>query len=311
MIKKLTAAALTVLLVLSTFAGCTNNENKTEAETGHNIVCTIFPVYDWVKNILGESESPLQASLLLSSGTDLHSYQATPADFVALNSCGLFIFVGGESDMRWVSDALKTAGGINTLNLLDALGDTAKLEDTEEEEYDEHIWLSLKNAEALCFCICDAISEIDPENAGLYKENTESYVNELAALDIQFEEAVKNSAFKTVLFGDRFPFLYLCDDYGITHYAAFSGCSAETDASFETVASLAKTMDALNLPAAAVTESSDQSIAKTIIETTKRGNQKIVVFDSLQSVSKQDIADGKTYISAMTYNLSALKSALN
>ncbi|MBQ7638833.1 MAG: zinc ABC transporter substrate-binding protein [Clostridia bacterium] len=327
--KKIRVLVISVLTLVFLLAGCSAGDKNPESQsgadtsekTGLKIVCTIFPQYDWVKNILGEKADDALLTLLLDSGTDLHSYQATAEDFVKLSGCDLFIYVGGASDMKWVPDALKTAGDINALNLMDALGDSAKIEEEvagmqeeeeeEEEEYDEHIWLSLKNASALCSVICDKLCEIDPENAAIYKANSEKYRNELSAMDAEFDKAVKSASFNTLLFGDRFPFRYLCDDYNLTPYAAFSGCSAETEASFETVARLAKTMDELGLPAVCVTESADQSIAKTIIENTVNKNQRIVVFDSLQSVTKQVLEEGKTYLGAMESNLNALKDALN
>ncbi|MCH5197493.1 MAG: zinc ABC transporter substrate-binding protein [Oscillospiraceae bacterium] len=321
MIKKISVSILIILLAISLFAGCSVEKSKTGDDNKLNIVCTVFPQYDWVKNILGSKAENANITLLLDSGTDLHSYQATAEDFVTLAQSDLFIYIGGASDNKWVSDALKTAGDINLLNLLSALGSSAKIEEEvagmqkedeeEEEEFDEHIWLSLKNAAALCSVICDAICKIDPENTALYRENTENYIADLNSLDAEFEEAVNGSAFNTILFADRFPFRYLCSDYNITPYAAFSGCSAETEASFETIAGLAKAIDELSLPAVAVTESSDKSIAKTVIENTVSKNQKIVVFDSLQSVTKQTLSSGKTYIGSMRENLSALKNALN
>jgi len=331
MLRKITAAILIIIISLGAFAGCSGtatpdsssagSETETPSAGSLKIVCTVFPQYDWVKNILGEKAEDADLTLMLDSGTDLHSYQATAEDFVKLIDSDLFIYVGGASDMKWVPDALKTAGSINTLSLLEALGDAAKIEEDvagmqeeeeeEEEEFDEHVWLSLKNACALCEAICDKICDIDPENADLYRANTESYIQKLSSLDERFAETCAGAKYNTLLFGDRFPFRYLCDDYSITPYAAFSGCSAETEASFETVARLAKTMDKLNLPAVCVTESSDRSIAQTIIENTESKNQKIVVFDSLQSVTKQVLADGKTYIESMENNLSALADALN
>lgn len=311
---------LILCLALSLFAACGGAGEKTEKDL--KIVCTIFPQYDWVREILGDRLADADLTLLLDSGTDLHSYQATAEDFVKLSGCDLFIYVGGESDMKWVPDALAAAGNIGTLNMLEALGDLAKeeedvagmqAEEEEEEEgaLDEHVWLSLKNAAALCGAICDRLCEMDPGHAEAYKANTKAYTDKLTALDAEYKAAVDSAAYKTILVGDRFPFRYLCDAYGITPYAAFSGCSAESEASFETVAGLAKTLEELGLPAVVVTETADQSIAKTIIDNTAAKNQKIVVLDSIQSVTKTDIAAGKQYLSAMESNLKALKEALN
>ena len=314
------AVLLILCLAVSLFAACGGTGPKTEKDL--KIVCTIFPQYDWVREILGDRLADTDLTLLLDSGTDLHSYQPTAEDFVKLAGCDLFIYVGGESDMKWVPDALAATGNIGTLNLLEALGDLAKeeedvagMQEEEEEEeegaLDEHVWLSLKNAAALCDAICERLCGIDPDHAETYIANTQSYVDKLNALDAEYKAAVDAAAYKTVLVGDRFPFRYLCDAYGITPYAAFSGCSAESEASFETVAGLAKTLEELGLPAVVVTETADQSIAKTIIDNTAAKNQKIVVLDSIQSVTKDDIAAGKQYLAAMESNLNALKEALN
>ena len=323
MTKKLIAVLLLLTLTLSLFAACGGNTQKEEKDL--KIVCTIFPPYDWVREILGDKLADTDLTLLLDTGTDLHNYQATAEDFIKLSGCDLFIYVGGASDMKWVPDALAAAGNIKTMNLLEALGDLAKeeedvagmqAEEEEEEEeeegaLDEHVWLSLKNAAALCGAIADTLGEIDPANKETYATNAEGYKAKLAALETQYTDAVSAAAFKTILVGDRFPFRYLCDDLGLASYAAFSGCSAETEASFETVAGLAKTLEELGLPAVVVTETADQSIAKTIIENTADKNQKIVVIDSIQSVTKEALAAGKTYLAAMEQNLTALKEALN
>lgn len=316
---KLTALILVFCLALSALAACGGTQ-KTEKDL--KIVCTIFPQYDWVREILGDRLADTDLTLLLDSGTDLHSYQATAEDFVKLTGCDLFIYVGGESDMKWVPDALATVGGIGTLNMLETLGDLAReeedvagmqAEEEEEEEgaLDEHVWLSLTNAAALCDAICDALSKIDPDHAEAYRANTDAYTAKLRALDADYAKAVDAAAFKTMLVGDRFPFRYLCEDYGITPYAAFSGCSAESEASFETVAGLANTLEELGLPAVVVTETGDGSIARTIIDNTAAKNQKIVTLDSIQSVTREDLAAGKTYLTAMESNLNALKEALN
>ena len=178
------------------------------------------------------------------------------------------------------------------------------------EDYDEHVWLSLRNASILVRGISEALQKIDPEHAETYKKNTSAYLEKLEALDKAFQETVSDSRVKTVLFGDRFPFRYLVDDYGLSYYAAFAGCSAETEASFETITFLSKKVDELSLRAVLTIEGNDHRIAETIIQNTKNKDQKILTLDSLQSVTSKDAQDGYTYLAAMEKNLEVLREAL-
>ena len=182
--------------------------------------------------------------------------------------------------------------------------------DEGEIEYDEHVWLSLRNAQTITSVIAEKLGEADPDNAAAYKANAEAYNKKLSELDGEYKTAVDNAATDTLLFGDRFPFRYMVEDYGINYYAAFIGCSAETEASFETIIFLSGKLDELKLPAICTIENSDQKIAKTVKENSKTGDQEILVMDSLQSVSKSDVDSGATYYGKMSSNLDALKQAL-
>ncbi len=179
-----------------------------------------------------------------------------------------------------------------------------------EVEYDEHVWLSLRNASSLVDAISGSIQKIDPANASLYNKNTEAYKEKLNKLDSDYKAAVDNATVKTLLFGDRFPFRYLVDDYGLSYYAAFVGCSAETEASFETITFLAGKVDELSLHAVLTIEKSDEKIAKTIVSSSSSKDQKILTMDSLQSTTSKDIENGATYLSVMENNLAVLKEAL-
>ncbi|WP_029324238.1 metal ABC transporter substrate-binding protein [Butyrivibrio sp. AE3004] len=305
-------------------------EAKTEESTTPKIVCTIFPEYDWVRKILGDKADDADLTMLLDNGVDLHSYQPTAEDIMKISECDLFIYVGGESD-GWVDDALKekTNKDMVVINLLDTLGENVKeeelvegMEGEEEEEdsegeeeegpeYDEHVWLSLKNAGVLTEAIAGALETIDPENADIYKENVANYKAELEALDSKYAEAVENATVNTVLFGDRFPFRYMVDDYGLKYYAAFVGCSAETEASFETIAFLADKVDELGLKSVLTIEGQNHKIAETIIQNTKTGDQKILTMDSLQSTTSEDVKSAATYLGIMENNLEVLKEALD
>ena len=477
-----------------------NTENKKKTDSKIKVVTTIFPEYDWVKQIAGDKASNMDITMLLDNGVGLHSYQPTADDILKISDCDLFVYVGGESD-EWVEDALKqsTNKDMQVINLLDVLKDTVKTEEAmpgmqaeeghnhgyshfadsdvkdrtlsdwtgewqsvypyledgtldtvmerkaengdktakeykdyyetgyktdvekisidgengtiefakngttskavyeykgyqiydyesgsrgvryffestddsseapkyvqfsdhgiepgkaehfhiyagndgfdalseemenwptyypidmtgseiaedmlehEEKEYDEHVWLSLKNAETLCNAIAEALEKIDSDDKEIYEKNAAEYIENLKALDTQYQKAVNEAPQKTLLFGDRFPFRYLVDDYGLGYYAAFAGCSAESEASFETISFLAKKIDELNLKNIMTIEKSDQKIAKTIIENTKDKNQNILVLDSMQSTTSGDIKNGATYLSVMEKNLKVLKEAL-
>lgn len=308
-----------------------------EADQELSIVTTIFPEYDWVMEILGDNPANASVTMLLDSGVDLHSYQPNVKDMVTLSNCDLFIYVGGESD-GWVKDAL--AGAANedmiVINLLEVLGENAKEEllvegmeahdheedehedhDEEEhdgheehEELDEHVWLSLRNASVFCQVIRDALIALDTENEAVYQANTEAYLQKLAQLDAAYTEATAQGSRDTLVFGDRFPFRYLMDDYGLSYYAAFAGCSAETEASFETVIFLANKLDELSLGTIMTLEGSDGKLAKTIAGTAKAQDIQILSMDSMQSTTLKDVRDGATYLSIMEKNLDVLIRAL-
>ena len=284
--------------------GCSNsNLNSSSGEQdgisydgAHlNVVCTIFPQYDWVSCILGEEAQNMNLTLLLDNGVDLHSYQPTAQDIIKISDADIFIYVGGESD-AWVNDVLASASNKNmiVLDLMEILSDAVKEEEisegmqtegkndiksdstdeTQEIEYDEHVWLSLKNAEAICNAIADALQSLDNDHFALYNANCEKYVAKLSALDHEYEQTVSNAARASILFGDRFPFRYLADDYNLNYYAAFVGCSAETEASFKTITFLAGKIDELDLPVVLTIENSDQKIAQTIINNTQEKTKK-------------------------------------
>ena len=325
--KRILSLILACTASLGMLTGC-GSTPLTEKDSGKlKVVTTIFPEYDWVRQILGDKADDADITMLLDNGVDLHSYQPTADDIVKIADCDLFLYVGGESD-GWVDDAL--AGAANqdrkVINLLDVLGAQVKEEETvegmetEEEdaaadaddpEYDEHVWLSLKNAETLCEAIANALEDLDEQNKDTYAANLTAYTDQLAALDAAYQTAVDTGKRKTVLFGDRFPFRYLVDDYGLSYYAAFAGCSAESEASFETVSFLAKKVDALSLPCVLTIEGKQHKIAETIVQNTKAKNQPILTMDSMQATTSEDVANGTTYLGVMENNLGVLKQALN
>lgn len=502
--KKYISILLAAVMAVGCLAGCgqkNSNEQADNTDDGKlKVVTTIFPEYDWVKEIAGDEISNIDLTMLLDNGVDLHSYQPTSEDILKISDCDLFVYVGGESD-SWVDDALKNATNkdMQVINLLDVLKDSIKTEESmpgmqaeeghnhgyahfedsdvqdrtlsdwdgdwqsvypylqdgvldevmekkaesgektaeeykeyyengyktdvsqitidaenntmcfvkngvaskatyeykgyqiydyesgsrgvryffeatsgdadapkyvqfsdhgiapgkaehfhiyagndgfdalseemenwptyypadmsgkeiaedmlehEEKEYDEHVWLSLKNAQTLCKAIAEALETADPEHKDVYAANVDSYLEKLSSLDGQYQDAVANASQKTLLFGDRFPFRYMVDDYGLKYYAAFAGCSAESEASFETISFLAKKVDELGLKNIMTIENSDQKIAKTIHDNTKDKNQEILSLDSMQSTTSEDVKNGTTYLSVMESNLDVLKKAM-
>lgn len=309
------------------------------------IVATTFPIYDWTREVLGEKLAETDLVLLQQSGADLHSYSPSAADLRRIAACDLFVFVGGESD-EWTERALAQKGNPRrrVLNLVKTLGSAAKEEkvvegmehehhhehaekhdhdedhdhdhakkhdhDEDEHEVDEHVWLSLRNAVTLVKAIAAELSALDPANAASYRANADAYCGRLAALDREYAKCVAGAARKTILVADRFPFRYLADDYGLAYFAAFAGCSAESEASFKTVAFLAKKVDELKLPVILTMEGARHKIAETVRRTTKSGGQRILTLDSLQSTDGKSARTAR-YLDVMAKNLAVLKEALN
>lgn len=293
------------------------------------VLTTIFPAYDWTKNIVGDLSADVEVEMLAGGGVDLHSWSPSAEDVLKIARSGLFICVGGESE-AWVDDVMKnTGGGPRVVKLLDAIGDAAKeeeivpgMQDEDEHEHehedehehetelDEHVWLSLRNAASLCRVIEGALCELDPKNAARYSENAASYIKQLEALDARYERAISGAPIKTLIFADRFPFRYLADDYGLEYSAAFRGCSAESEASFETIAFLARRVDDLGLDRVITIEGGDGRIAEAVIAATKARDARALVLDSMQTVAPDVAEGGYSYISAMERDLAVIEEAL-
>ena len=309
--KRILALGLALLLTVFCGAGSARAEEKKIS-----VVTTIFPIYDWVREIAGDSDG-VDLTLLISRGTDMHSYQMTVQDMIRVSSADVFTYVGGESD-SWARDALREAANpnIKALSLMDALGADVREEEQiegmqgeaeEDKSADEHVWLSLRNARKLTARIAEVLGEADPSRAEEYRTRAAAYGEKLAALDAEYAETVEHAARRTLLFGDRFPFRYLTEDYGLEYYAAFPGCSAESEASFATIVFLAQKVDELKLPAIMTTENPQGRIAETVAENTKEKNQRILALDSMQGSA----GDGDTYLDVMERNLAVLRDALN
>ena len=336
--KKYIVITILMALTLICSAGLTSCGGGGSGENNDRIkvVATIFPEYDWVCKIVGDDNEKVDVDLLVSNGADLHSYQPTVDDIMKISACDIFIYVGGESD-AWVEDVLDKAENKNmkVICLMDILGDQIKEEETvegmeehehdhddedhddhddedhdDETEYDEHVWLSLRNAAAFCDVIKDELCGLDAQNKKIYEKNTEDYLDRIRELDLQYDRIVTEAGTNVLVFGDRFPFRYLTDDLGLKYYAAFSGCSAETEASFQTVVFLTDKAKELGLKNVYVTESSDLKLAKTIIKNSGLKGTKIIKLDSMQSTTQKQSRSGKTYLGTMASNLAHIEQSL-
>lgn len=319
MLKKIFSAVLGMALVFSA-AGC--SQTSRTSSKGLKVVCATAPLYDWTKNITEGTDST-DLSLIIGNGTDLHSFQPSASDIISIKSADVLIYVGGESD-GWIRDALKETVNKNqqVVCLMDVLKDSVVEEEVvegmqgedeeegegEEEgpEYDEHVWMSLRLTRKSCKAIEEALEKVSSKDAAKYKANLESYDAKLSALDKQYEEMVKGARLNTMIVPDRYPFRYLAEDYKLKYSAAFVGCSAETEASFETVKFLADKVKELDPKAVLIIENSDGKLAKTVLETAGKSDVKVEVLDSMQSCGKD-----LDYLKTMTGNLEKLKTALS
>lgn len=322
--KKLVSLLIICTLLLSAF-GCSGNDSTASGQNKLKIVTTIFPAYDWAKSILGDNNKEAELTLLCDRGVDIHSYQPSVDDIIKISNCDIFIYVGGESE-GWVDDALKSAKNdkMSVIDLMKLLGNSVKEEEivegmqaeeeesdsTEAPEYDEHVWLSIKNALVFCNGINEAIAAQRPDLKEACTKNLEGYTEKLKALDTRFTEMIQNSKRDTLIFGDRFPFRYFVDDYGLKYYAAFVGCSAESEASFETISFLADKLNTTGAKSIITLEASDNKLAETIIETSGNTGITIVKLDSMQSITEQKINEGAAYLTIMENNLENIRTAL-
>lgn len=301
------------------------------------VVCTIFPEYDWTKNIIGDATDQVELSLIVKNGVDLHSFQPSTQDILEISTADILVYVGGVSD-NWVSDVLKTVKNKNmrVVNLMEVLGDRVvvkeevegmqpheheheaetdfsdiNFKDTHSESvYDEHIWLSLDNAKVCCTAIAKEMALARPKLGRVFSKNCSNYIFNLDELNSDFEKLAKNFKSNTLIFCDRFPFRYLLEDYGFDYYAAFAGCSAETEASFETIAFLSHKLQELEARAVVVIDNSDKKIARTVIQNANRPDTKIATLDSMQSTTLDDSKNGKTYLDTMYRNLKTIQAVL-
>ena len=309
------AAALLVCLLLPLLAAC-----GAPADDGRiSIVCTLFPQYDWLRSIIGDSER-IELSLIIQNGTDPHSYQPTAADVLKISNCDMIVYIGGDSDV-WVQEALERAKNTDTVKvaMTEVSGVTLREISSHDHEHgdgdhghahshgalDEHLWLSLRNSATIVAELTERICELDPTGADLYRQSSADYILKLAALDAELESTVSEHGF--MLFADRFPFVYLLADYGIGYAAAFEGCTTDVNADFDTVIRLRSELIEHDARYLAITETSDGALARTVVGDL---DVEIIAMDSLQSVTRKQLRDGISYLSVMEKNIDLIKLAL-
>jgi zinc transport system substrate-binding protein len=326
--KKTVSIFLSFLIIcgLLSISGCGKAESFKKSDGKISVVTTIFPYYDFVRQLAGDKAD---IRLLLSPGSDPHSYEPTPSDIVAIENCDIFIYNGGESD-EWVDGVLSSIENKNVkvMKMMEYvplkheqsmdhdhehdshedMDDDDEGHDHEEgEEYDEHIWTSIKNAERISASIADELMSVDSENSKYYNERKADYISQLDSLDKKFTEAANNKKRDTLVFGDRFPFLYFVNDYDLGYECAFPGCSHETEPSTAVVSHLIDFTREHDIPVVFYLELSSGKIAQIISEDS---SAKTMQFSSCHNVTKEDFENGATYVSVMEQNLEALKEAL-
>ncbi len=319
--KKRAISILCLLLIILLALPLSSCQKEAEDDGRIKIVCTLFPQYDWLKNVVGDSDN-IELSLIIANGSDPHSYQPTAADILTISNCDMIVFLGGDSD-TWVQEALDRAkndkikkialtelDGVTLHNVSASSGGHSHEHEHNHGAFDEHIWLSLKNAIAITEHLSSALCELDVQNAAKYTENAKAYTDKLIALDKAYSDAVDVNGERFMLFADRFPFVYLLEDYGIEYQAAFEGCTADVDAGFDTVLELIREAELHNAKYVTVTESSDGALATMVISSAKHAKMELLVMNSMQGVGRSDINNGITYLSVMENNLAVLKKAI-
>jgi len=331
--KRILPLLLIVAFALALLAGCgqatedaATSQTEPDGQAGGDklqVVSALFPGYDFAREIGGEQ---IALSMLLPPGAESHSFEPTLQDILTLQSCDVFIYVGGESD-TWVDGVLASMDTTNMtiLAMMDLVEvveeelkegmeeeshdhDSGEDEDPEEEtEYDEHVWTAPANAIRITRAITDTFCALDEDNADTYTAACAAYTAQLEELDAGFRQVVEAGARSTLIFGDRFPFRYFVDAYGLDYFAAFPGCSSETEASAKTVAFLIDKVSDEGVPVVFYIEFSNGKIADTICEGT---GAKKLLFHSCHNVTKDEFESGVSYLSLMTQNMESLKEAL-
>lgn len=318
--KKLLSLIVCTVMAMNVFCACQNDTapNNEISDGKLSIVTTIFPPYDFTRQVGGDN---VDITMLLKPGTESHNYDPTPQDIIKIQNCDLFIYTGGESD-EWVNEILSSSDSKpnKVIALMDCV-DTVQQEtvegmddehnhdeDEHEIEYDEHVWTSPKNAIIISKKISETLCELNPENKKEYEQNTTDYSTKLSMLDSKIQTIVDNAERKTIVFGDRFPLRYFADEYGLKYYAAFPGCSSETEPSAATISYLIDKVKIESIPVVFYIEFSNGKVADTICEST---SAKKLQFTSCHNVTQEEFDSGITYIDLMNNNAKNLEEALS
>lgn len=310
---------LIVTLVLTGLVFITGCDKKKD-DGKLTIITSSFPGYDFARAITKDNKD-ITVKMLLKPGSEMHNYEPTPQDIKDIKNSDIFIYVGGDSD-EWIDDILdnidvKKTKVVKLMRLVDLVeeehveGMEAEEDVVNEEEapeYDEHVWTSPKNAITITKKLTKIIVGLDEDNKSIYEENSSKYISELESIDNRIEEVVKNAKRKEIVFGDRFPLRYFADDYNLKYYAAFPGCSEQTEASSKTITYLINRVKKDKIPVVFHIELSNEKIAKTIAKET---NAKVLEFKSAHNISQKDFDAGVTYVDIMNDNIKVLKEALN
>ncbi|MEA4813772.1 MAG: metal ABC transporter substrate-binding protein [Oscillospiraceae bacterium] len=327
--KKTLACLVACFLLMFSLSSCGSSASSdsavssgTESEEKLSVVCTNFPEYDFARQIAGDK---VDVTMLLKPGAESHSYEPTPQDIIKIQNSSLFIYVGGDSD-EWVADVLSSMdqSKMNVFKLMDCVDLVEEelvegMQPEEEEsdgdsqseeapEMDEHVWTSPANAMKIVQKLSDTLCTLDPDDQETFKENTKDYLAQLQKLDDEFRDVVENGKRKEIVVGDRFPFRYFCEEFGLTYYAAFPGCTTDTEADASTVAFLIDKVKEDDIPVVFHIELSNEQMCDSICEAT---GAKSELLNAVHNVSDSDFKAGATYLSLMEHNVDVLREALN
>ncbi len=278
-----------------------------------SVVTTIFPPYDFAKAVAGDR---VDLSVLVTV-TDSHSFSPTAADMAQIEECDVFIYTGGDTD-RWAEDFLERIDCAD--KILINMMELCALHQSEHHHeqghkhsnsYDQHVWLDPHNAMSITAAICDALCKLDPQGKSFYAERTASYLAELEALDADFRTIVKSAKYDTIIVADQFPYLYLCEAYGLHYHSALSGCGSASDLAAIEYDRLASELANTEIAIVFCTEYSDRSVAQTVLRECGRDNIQILPLHSCHTLSRSAIEKGTTYLSLMRENMRVLSIALN
>ena len=295
---------LICVLALALLAGCAPASVQEPEDGKLHIVATVFPAYDFARAAAGDLAD---VELLLPPGTESHSYEPTPADILKVQSCDLFLYLGGDSD-QWVETILEAAEPTGrTLALIDCV-ETLEEEHVEGMQEDEHVWTAPANAAAITRQFGEVLAELDSANGERYRANAEKYAEEIDTLDGEFHAFFDSLPDRTIVFGDRFPLRYFAEEFDLRYYAAFPGCSTQTEPSAATIAFLTDKVREEGISTVWYIEFSNHLVADAIAEAAGAGT---AMFHTCHNVSPNELAGGETYVTLMRGNLERLRAHLN